>query len=76
MGGWKAPDLRVESRLVRVSVGLVRRLAATSLGFAVNNLRNPPPRAGVVRFSSLFLGGGFGGEEGAGETVAVRDDGR
>jgi hypothetical protein len=51
-------------------------LAETSLGFAVNNLRKPPLRVAVVRFSSLFLGGVFGGEEGVGEMLVVRDGGR
>jgi hypothetical protein len=61
---------------VRPSAGFVRRLAEVSLGFAVNNLKNPPPRVVVVRFSSLFLDGVSGGEEGVGETVVVRDGGR
>lgn len=47
-----------------------------NFGFAVNNLKIPPVRVVVVRFSSLFLEGVSGGEEGAGETFAVRDGGR
>lgn len=75
MGGWNAPGRKVgsRSRLVRSSSGLVRRLAELSLGFADNNLKNPPPRVVVVRFSSLFLDGVSGGEEGVGETVVVRE---